>query len=71
MPIPKIITKYADKDRVDRAIDTFAAKENPTNIDLHTDKAVAQIETTLNKYRAAAKHMAVSIFCRKNTALDY
>jgi hypothetical protein len=59
MALPRTPTKYSDKDRVERSIDAYAAKEKPTIGDLNTVKVIAQVEIGLDKYRAAAMNMTI------------
>lgn len=59
--MPKINSpkKYADKDNIEHAIDTFANSDSPGTSDLNAVKVTAQIESKLDLYRAAAQNMSV------------
>lgn len=50
---------FAMKDKVEREIDCFAAKGNPTTEDLNAVVVVAQIEAGLAAYRVKAANMSV------------
>lgn len=51
--------KYVEKNRVDHAIDAYAAKEKPTVSDLNSVRLMAQVEIRLEKYRSDAAGMSV------------
>lgn len=59
MALPKTVKKFADKDRVDQAIDHFSTLDSPTAGDLNRVKIASQVERGLDKYRAAAKKMNI------------
>ena len=59
MAFPRVPKKYADKTRVERAIDNYAAMEKPGIGDLNYVDVVAQVERGIDKYRAAALNMTV------------
>lgn len=55
MPLPKPRDKYyAEKDRLEHAIDAFAAKDDPTLSDLDAVSVIAQVESQLDVYRLEA-----------------
>ncbi len=49
---------YALKDKVERSIDIFAAKDKPTQSDLNMVKVTAQVESGIDAYRTAADKMS-------------
>ena len=59
MTIPANETSYALKSKLDRAIDDFVAKDNPTTKDLEAVVVVAQVEAGLEAYRAKASSMTI------------
>lgn len=60
MAILPLNKPYALKDRVERAIDIFAANDNPTQSDLDKVKTTAQIEVELDVYRASVHKMSLN-----------
>lgn len=59
MPVPLINKKQYEKDRLDRAIDEFAALKKATIGDLNCVVVAAQLQEGINKYRADAKGMTM------------
>lgn len=59
MSLPPKARPYAFKDRVEHAIDAFAARPEPSARDLAGVRLTAQVERKLDHYRAAAQHMSV------------
>ena len=57
MPVSPRVKSYAEKDNVERIIDTFATKEDPTLADLEAVGIVAQVESQLDRYRMNASEM--------------
>lgn len=51
--------KFHEKDRVEIAIDRFAALENPTEADLNRVSTLAQVEEILEIYRAEGQTMTL------------
>jgi hypothetical protein len=59
MPIPEPTEKYYEKNLLDRVIDNVIARNNAlTQSDFNRVGVAAQIQTGIDKYRAAAKTMS-------------
>lgn len=55
---PQYSKKLYEMDRVDRAINDFAALDNPSPADLNKVRAVAQVESELDMYRVETLGMS-------------
>lgn len=67
MAIPRPPKKYADKDRIDNAIDAFTALDKPTRGDLNKVKTAAQVQEGIDLYRAKAAGMTLDeLECEKH-----
>lgn len=62
MPTSKDFTPFYLKDKVDRAIDLFAAKALPTQHDLNQITTAAKVQKGIDNYRAKAKNMTYDEF---------
>ncbi|MFC1750817.1 AHH domain-containing protein [Pseudomonadota bacterium] len=59
MAIPITNTPYALKSKVGQAVDDFASKESPSQLDLENVNVIAQVEKGLLAYREKGKTMDV------------
>ncbi|MBB3060063.1 AHH domain-containing protein [Microbulbifer rhizosphaerae] len=59
MAPPRIDKKIHQKDRLDLAIDEFAALEKPTISDLHKVGVIGQVQEGIEAYRAEGRKMSV------------
>ena len=57
MPLPYQPKRYHEMDRLERKIQGYAGKKNPTRGDFGAVKTVAQVEAQLDAYRMSAKEM--------------
>ncbi|OZG73334.1 hypothetical protein BTA51_09880 [Hahella sp. CCB-MM4] len=62
MPEPEKKLRYYEKDRIDLAIDQFIQVESPTRKDLNKVVVASQVQSQIDRYRAAALNMSYDDF---------